>query len=537
MMTRSVGLTLSWEYWRRGMVWFVPAVVLLSLTFAGVGWTIKSRLGGLADFSRELQGALVAFLLALPLLLAWASVNALRRQFVLPLRTRTLVGWSLVNGAAATAGAYLSVALVCNYLWRAGWPLLGPGWLAVAGYTVAQAAAWWAGESRVRVLALFALWLVSVDGLFQLLERFYQHTGLPGRGVVGGPGLTWCICAGSLGLVAAAYLAAVVCISRDRCGERWTGAWLRHRWPFARAAQTAKRAEDALRRTFRSPATAQFWLEWRSKGRYVPLSVTGAAAGLWILFAVLRRPECDVTATLGGLTGVLVFTSPFVGVFLGSTSSRFDLGPFLATRPLSDRALASAVLRSVAASVGSAALVWFLGLLATMFTWAPRFGQESCQELWREALGQPNIFWAVALGQSGLVLLIVWTLTSLGAALALTRSWFVPCGALGLLGSLLLLVLAGEVMRGVAAVTLALVLPALFLIGTVTAFVIVRCRELLSWPALLGCVSGYAVLLCVVWGTSVVREIGDAQVFIGLAALPFLPFAAAPLAVSWNRHR
>jgi len=55
----------------------------------------------------------------------------------------------------------------------------------------------------------------------------------------------------------------------------------------------------------------------------------------------------------------------------------------------------------------------------------------------------------------------------------------------------------------------------------------------------LACVAGYALLLA--WG--ILSQPPDAlpgsvlAVFACLVAVPFAPFALAPLAAAWNRHR
>jgi hypothetical protein len=74
---------------------------------------------------------------------------------------------------------------------------------------------------------------------------------------------------------------------------------------------------------------------------------------------------------------------------------------------------------------------------------------------------------------------------------------------------------------------------------TVAAFIAARRRRLLSGWAVFACAAGYLVLLVYLYGASpAVDESSLTHALrIGFAAAPFAPFAAAPLAVSWNRHR
>jgi hypothetical protein len=75
--------------------------------------------------------------------------------------------------------------------------------------------------------------------------------------------------------------------------------------------------------------------------------------------------------------------------------------------------------------------------------------------------------------------------------------------------------------------------------ATVAAFVAARRRRLLSGRAVFACLAGYVLLLVYLYGASpaVDESVLTHSLRIGFAAAPFAPFAAAPLALSWNRHR
>jgi hypothetical protein len=297
----------------------------------------------------------------------------------------------------------------------------------------------------------------------------------------------------------------------------------------------------AAARTFRSPQRAQFWFEWRSKGRLLPLGVGCLVGAIWLGFVLLRVEPDDVTSTLAAVSGMSLMLSPFVGLFLGHMSDRFDLRSFTATRPLSDGAMASAVLRSVVTSLGCAAIVWLAGVLVTNAIWHPGAFQGLSSLRWSD-LRREDLYSVVALGV--FAVLAPWTLAGLGAALALARSWFVVAGGIGFVGLFTCCVLTSVANEEIGRA----LLGSLCLGGTVAAFIAVRRHRLVSTRAVLACLTGY-VLLVAFFHVLLVAFFHDASPDLAnptlvvhlqgaaLCALPFAPIAAAPLALSWNRHR
>jgi len=340
--------------------------------------------------------------------------------------------------------------------------------------------------------------------------------------------------AASLAVVAGFYLAAVYVVGRDRRGDAWSLAWLNPGWWAQRVGDRVSAAATAASpytpRSFRSPRAAQFWMEWRSKGRYVPLTVAGAFVVLWVVAAFNRLQWYSLSGALGVLAAMFLITSPFVGVYLGHRSQRFDMRPFLATRPLSDGEQAMVVLRHVAAVCGAGLLVWLIGFAVTTTLWGRPF--PFLPTTWGEAKG--------LLVQVGLLPLVVWALAALGATLGMARSWFVPVGGLG--GGVLLMILIGIAGRAppLFAEVATLVLAAGSLGGTAAAFVAARRRRLISLPMVLGALAAYVVLVtaCLLVARGVIYMPPEAVLrTIGFCAVPLAPLAAAPLALAWNRHR
>ncbi len=445
MTMRSVGWALSWEYWRRGMLWLVPGAVGVTVScLALLYWGISGYISDPISVSADLQRALLPFVLWPPVVLAIASWEVPRRTYTLPVSTARLVAWSLANGAVATGAMSLSIALLVNALFRADWPLIGPTLYSAVAYLTIQAATWWLGRSRT---AFFLVLIVLGSVVASQQPRFVSW--LSPASWQTSP-LAWAQhTAGSLGcvlvLAALAYLFALNGIARDRRGNAWSLAWIGRWW---RARGEGRRGWSPWRREDAGSyldiyfldiyfaEQAQAWLEWRTKGRHLPLSTAGLLAGMWFCFAIFRVEPADVSGALAGLSMMFVVGAPFLGLLMGSSSGGFDLKPFAATRPMSDGDLASSVLRNAAVSFGIAAAIWLPGLLVTSIVWQHDEWQAVLQDLqgWETCEGMITVAVVLTLAS--------WTLLGLGTALAMAGCRFVLWGGLGA-GALGLSVIVG----------------------------------------------------------------------------------------------
>jgi hypothetical protein len=466
--------------------------------------------------------------------MALASRGALRTKYTLPVRSGTLVACTLANGALAVAITYWLVALSFNAFFHTGWPLWGPAWWAVVMYAAFQTAMWSAAGARGGLLLpiVFLTLLVVFAGPPNLYQRLVPTASETGGAPVW-PTISAAELAVSLVVVAACYLAAVHVVVRDRRGEAWSLAWLSPDWWAQRVGNSASIPAVAYSqftpRTFRSPRAAQFWMEWRSKGRYVPLAVAGVLGVLWVVAELNRLDWQSVSNALEGLTAMFFVTSPFVGVYLGHRSERFDMKPFLATRPLTDGEQATVVLRHVAAACGAGALIWLIGIVVTATVWGQPFPYLPA---WREAATLLIKAWLLLF-----FLLALWTLVALGAALGMARSWFVPVGGIG--GGVLLMIFVHFAGRGssLSATVATLLLVAGFVGGTTAAFVAARRRRLISMPTMLSALAAYVVLVLTCFFISGGMSLAALPRIAGFCVTPLAPLAAAPLALAWNRHR
>jgi hypothetical protein len=538
MIIRSVGQALSWEYWRRGMLWFVPACV--GLTVACLLLLAMAEAGGpsvrWADVGIHLRGGLVPFVIWIPVILSFASWTAIRRHYTLPVTTARLVVWSLANGAAAATATYLATAWVLNGVLRADWPLALPALCSLAVYVGFQALLWWIGPSRGLVF-LLAMILIALLMAVGRLSAIQSSQFVPAEFPRAWTDLSVGQISLWLGVLIVSYVLAINGVARDRRGGAWSLAWLAGAWAAVLEGVPSWRYRTSGRSQFRSASSAQFWLEWRTKGRLVPLTVAGLVLTLWISFWLMAFESYRVKLVNESLTAMLLVLSPLIGIFFGCSSKKsFDLQSFAATRPLSDRELASAVLRNAAASLLSTTFLWLVGSSLML----PEEWRAICQG-GEGSWGQFHHLCKVV----PLMLLMSWTGVGLGTALGLARAWLVGCAGVGTGAAFLSFLWAiGSAPRLTAEFLLVLVAWMCWG-GTVAAFIVARRWRLVSTPGIVGCLLGYLVVLGyahVVLGyafpaTDAYAHLAMQLAGAGFSVLPLAPFAAAPLALSWNRHR
>jgi hypothetical protein len=247
MIIHSVGYALTWEYWRRGMLWFVPTLLGLAAGGILVTWRMHYSAGfRWTDVGAHLGPALVPFVLVMPLILALASWTALRRHYTLPVTTTVLVAWSLANGALATVGVYCCAAMIVNGVLHANWPLIVPAFCAAAAYLACQASLWWIGPSRglLGLLAVAGFASLVVAGWLSaghpfLLERIELWEDWRQVGAI--EIAVW------LGVVGLSHLLAVNGVARQRRGDAWGWAWLICRWATVDGRRVGSRVRTSGR--------------------------------------------------------------------------------------------------------------------------------------------------------------------------------------------------------------------------------------------------------------------------------------------------
>ncbi len=302
-------------------------------------------------------------------------------------------------------------------------------------------------------------------------------------------------------------------------------------------------SQDRTVRAFQSPQAAQFWFEWHGKGRLILLTFLAVLGGFWAWLAIAQPNLLAIDDVLGGLGGMCVVLTPFVGLYLGSDAGRFDRGVFSATRPLSDGDMASAVLRNVAAVVGSCSAIWLLSIIVALAVFRPHGGEwQQIQHIW--ANGRFSwVCMAVAPSPDLLLRVLwlflgIWTAVGLSAALALARSWFVCVGGIGFLGLIVSLQwLANSEVHPLFS------LAVVCMSGTVTAYIAAYRLRVIAHRTIVKYGAVYLVL-CIVSISAYAMTLPEGRLPVhvqcalaGICAAPFAPPAMASCALWWNRHR
>ncbi|MHB0957470.1 MAG: hypothetical protein ACYC0X_25610 [Pirellulaceae bacterium] len=541
MTTRTVAWALTWEFWRRGTIWLVPLVAGVVIAFTGSLYGSLLLVTGLrySDLQASLDMAILTFVILPPMVLTVVSCIASRRHYVLPIPSALIAGCTLVNGALAAMCMYWIIAIVLGSLLQANWPLLAPACWAATIYVVLQSLAWQAGRSRGLLLLVAGLFLgvampLGVDYLLPHLLHLDGQVRQTGPLVITELilvlALTWVL----------SYFLAVYGVVRDRRGDTWSLAWLTRmgRWLSEVATRFSTRTipPDRSPRVFRSPQAAQFWFEWHAKGRMILLMILAVLGGLGAWLGIAQPTPEKIEGALGGLSGILVFLSPFVGLYLGSDAGRFDRGIFSATRPLADGAMASAVLKNVAAVICSCSAVWLLGTVVALELFNALAGEWPQLEPPRVDGVQLFVHTVAAICFG----LGIWTVVGLGAALALARSWFVCVAAVGVLPLIVGLIATAKLVTELPPVQFWL--ATVCWLGTLAAYTVAYQLRVISPKTILTC-CGLYVLLCIAVISAATLErqasVPALMLFVlaGVCAVPFAPLAAAPCAMYWNRHR
>jgi hypothetical protein len=460
------------------------------------------------------------------------------RTFLLPVRTGVLVGIPFLGGAVGITAVYFAWALAVFRPIGVDLPL---GWLPLlvaTGLACFQTIGWTLGPFPSLRLLAYCVVVVGLQGAGVLASGLLP-TGFPARPIL--------FVAAPM-VMLGAYLLALLGVSRNRCGE-WPpdSGWIAARRRIA--GETANRTASPPR-PHPSPERAQLWYEWKQYGLLMPF-YTG------ILLAVLLLSAADMRGDeLWPFLLVLVGLPAFVGSFVGPVHARssfwsrdLEIPPFLATRPLSDAALANAKLGILAVGV---LLSWLLvlafGPLAVL-----RTGQGGrVVGLWQalEAmLGRSTVqggggMLAIAL------LAIPWILAASSLSLALTgrKEWLGRAVIAGFVATVALLAIGWWLFRHPETIPeLRSWVPAIewggatLAVAVATTLFVAAARRGFLTPgsvrsaALAGVALAAVTAVLAGMGGSAVR--GHALPF-GLAttALVLAPLAAAPLALSKNRH-
>ncbi len=459
------------------------------------------------------------------------ALGPIKRLYVYPVRTSTLVTWQLVPAMVLTGVETLLTCLALNALFDLQWPLLGPSLFAAVAFGAVIAMLWltentaWLPSCVGLVAAGLGLWFKTQYGpLFDQPTHYWTDVTLADAAVL-------------LGTAVAAHVVAVYGVSRQRRGEPLPPlgivAW----------CERVLNARAISQRCFASPTDAQLWCEWQKKGWVMP-----ACVGFGLLVGGLGW--LTLNRNLGDLVEGLCFGGgaalPVVGMLgglilgnSGPSDSNYALGPFLSTRPMTNAQYARILLWTTAKSVLSA---WLLWAVTAGLIFASLLLTGNLPPLLTVKPGIVDWWWSFLPG----ALLGPWLIATCLAAVMLTgRSAMFVVALIGLF----VVSLAANVVTGYALSpdqikvfwqTVFVTLSMIAIGGTIGLFVAARRHELIDsaavWASLAVC-GGLITWLAAWYFVTPGLPLVGSVCLMGLIALIVAPIAGTPLALAWNRTR
>jgi hypothetical protein len=457
----------------------------------------------------------------------------LSRLYAAPVTSAALVAWRLGPAMAIMAAETVVWTAALNALFKFDWPLWGPALFAAVALATVEAAVWLTVRSRWMILALTIVGVVLGIGI----DAQSGHT-------VSGPSGRWTKLGSveifSLLVVAAfTYWIAVIGVARNRRGERPFSIGM-----LARLGRVLDRG-PCPPTSFRTPTHAQFAYSWRN-GALMPLMVAATLAFCFFIWLPksygAHGPEvqigvAELVEAAWLYSRFLMVVALVGGIAIGNIGATSEgvMGQFLATRPMTNSCLARTVLRAAAKSLLLAWLVW---AAAISLLYAALFAVGAVPDRlfpptldWRELpmsfLGSWIILGVIAsallAGRPRPLVLLIIALSAAYIGLMLMGEFALSPETLGLL------------MR-----MLASAVGAIILVATAWAFVAARRRRLLDFSTAWAALGTWTVL--VIWVVLTLPPAVDLStagyiLLVGVVALAVMPLAAAPLALTWNRHR
>ncbi len=452
-----------------------------------------------------------------------------------PLSSRMLVGIYLGLTISCVIVLHLIITLLYRVIGHVDWPVLVP-LIGLITFVLCAYAAFWSlsgspvllGITGIVIYGLAFGWCKEhLSGDKASWIYILRHV-LPYAFVI------WVL----------AVAISVLALDRARHGERFSSArfWKRI-YAWLEGLVPEKNWE------LQSPQKAYFWLLLRTRGSLMPMvNLLGVIAAL-VMCAYAHDSIPDIQEFILGFAFVNLFGLPFFGMLLFAHPGETPSSSYtIAARPLSNRCILLATLRSFLASYAIGWIVYILGLVLVHICFLAAGDRDTLTVLFNElrafissAGPEVLIYGLVFLAAYGLVF---WAVVGLAASLALAgRKWpiLALCAALFVVPNIIVFAeffggdMSGQLVKGFLAWLFALA----SILGSVGAFLLAHQRRFVP-PLLTGCLLlGY--LICCVVGASIgpfhISGPTETALLCGLLTLPFAPFATAPLALHWNRHR
>ena len=535
---RSIPMAMTWELYRRGR-WTMLLAAVGANALPVILLTALSLHGGV-DPAEPAMASVQFILIPLQIFCFGAAVlqatELTPRSFVLPISTAGLVAGKMIPGMVAIAIETFVSMQMLNGLFGVGWPVWSPTLLAPVAYGMIVASYWYAERSP------WLPWSVGIAALtlgVWYKVRCCQGSLLQVSSWTAPPVMWTTITTGDIFLMLmlglASFRLAVAGVARSRHGETLKlSRSLEAGWESL--AELANRRVVVDRR-FHSAVEAQFWCEWQKKGRLLPAVVmycSGFWGMCWLLFS--REPWILFDGFLIGAP-LLSAVGMLIGLLIGNcgpTDTRNEMGSFLGSRPLTDRQLSDTILKVAARTVILSWAQWLgLTLLVAGLVWASQSSLRS------EILGKLS-WWYLPV-----TLLGCWTVISGAATIGLsgrTELWarFVTVAIVLAVAGNLLSISLDQGSRDVLSWAVMLVIGIAISMLTCWVMMLAKQRSVISPIELSACGIVWLSFCVALLGQKILTEsmsIPFTVLLMGASSLAVAPLAAAPLAVSWNRHR
>ncbi len=523
---RSVPLAMTWELFSNGR-WGLPVAILGAHAMPGLLLTAL-RFEGVESGDESMIIIHVVVTLLNAVCVAAAIMTAQgnpSRLYAFPVSTATLVAWQLLPAMVTLFAESALSTMALNAIYKLDWPVWGPALFVTCALAAVQGVLWLTEKSVWLLLAmtvvggLLGTWLMSRYGLVLTRPPHLWREVTPVEMLT------------MLSVAILSYGLAVVGVGRDRCGEALRSDALKA-W-FERLLDPA----PAFGQPFRTPLAAQFWYEWRQKGAmpWMFAFVLLIGFSIWVLFNRDPGTLAHGCLTAGYFLPIIGFVMGLVIGTTGPSDGKFEMGQFLATRPMTNSDLSRLMLKTMALNVIWAWLVWCAAALVVSLTlWAANALPVP--------LLPPEMHWWHIPG----ILIGTWLTTALMAGLILCgRQRFLAIVFFGIFSLIILGMLFGkwglsEQQREWFHQSMLVVNALAFVLGTAWAFVDARRRLFIRSQTLTIAAGVWMATAGLVAFDLIVhheRTIPVQMLLAGLAALALAPLAVTPLAIAWNRHR
>ncbi len=466
------------------------------------------------------------------------------RMYLYPISTRRLVMLPMLFEMAAMVVSWVVMAMLILRPMGFHPPVATVAIALAAAMAWLQAAVWWPfrSDTSARLVAFLVM-----------LPALAMAVAWPMIVRAGGTAVGLAI---SIAYIIAALIVAMIGVTLDRCGARQGD---REASRFRDRFESLIEVISGPQGPFRSASRAQFWLEWRTKGRGVVILVgslafvtatflavfSGVVGGVRIFLLILFAEHCFICSIFG-----VIFAKD------DPSKRSILLSPFVATRPMTSGRMAGLKIGAAAASL----LVSYAVVLALIPIWLIATGNLSSFGLMlKPVVESKGVGFVVLIAALGLVVVLGTTWRGMigGMLPVLTgRHWVsnmlafaLILGLIVVLGLTLYMTLHQTQRMAWATWALAAipwlmggVLGLKLIVGTVAFRKALR-RGLISLEMLAGSVAVWAVFAACVMGfmALLLRPI-EVSTWITLAigsaiVPPFGRLALAPMALDWNRHQ